>query len=128
MFKAKRQTGLHGERPLLSIMALAAILAVPGAPAFAQQNKLSIELIDSAPYPFDMIAAPSGGALAWIYNERGARNVWVAEPSAGGGYTSRRVTAYTGDDGVDISSLRWTGDGQWLVYTRGGDDGGSYDT
>jgi Tol biopolymer transport system component len=71
-----------------------------------------------------MVAAPVGDAVAWIYNERGARNVWVAEPSSSGAYQARSVTAYTGDDGIDIADLRWSGDGRWLVYTRGGDSGG----
>ncbi|HVJ54102.1 MAG TPA: prolyl oligopeptidase family serine peptidase [Aliidongia sp.] len=89
-----------------------------------QYKDLSIERIAGAPYPYGMVAAPHGGAVAWIYNERGARNIWVAEPSSAASYQARRVTAYAGDDGMDIADLRWSGDGAWLVYTRGGDGGG----
>ena len=85
----------------------------------AQQNNLSIERISSAPYPFDLTAAPSGRSVAWVYNERGARNVWVWD-----GATARRLTAYAGDNGVDIADLRWTGDASTLLYTLGGDGGG----
>jgi len=84
----------------------------------------SIEAIASAPYPYGMVSAPAGDAVAWIFNDRGARNIWVAEPSAAGTYDARRLTPYEGDDGVDIADLRWTGDGRWVVYTRGGDSGG----
>lgn len=105
-----------------ALLAAAAISAPPASAAGPQA--LSIERIESAPFPFGMAAAPSGGAVAWIYNEQGARNVWVATPDGRGGYASRRLTAYQGDAGVDISGLRWSGDGRWLVYTLGGDRGG----
>ncbi len=93
-------------------------------PESTRRNGLSIDRIASAPFPYGMVAASVGDAVAWIYNERGARNVWVAEPSSSGAYQARSVTAYTGDDGIDIADLRWSGDGRWLVYTRGGDSGG----
>jgi dipeptidyl aminopeptidase/acylaminoacyl peptidase len=117
--------GLGKSRGLRASLCAAAIaMAFAGAPALAQQSNVSIQAISSAPYPFAMTAAPTGGAVAWVYNERGARNVWVGEPGADGVYASRRVTAYEGDLGVDIPDLAWTGDGRTLVYTRGGDGGG----
>ena len=102
--------------------ALAAFTLFASA-ASAQQVKLPIERIAGAPYPFAMTAAPQGGAVAWVYNERGARNIWVAEPS-GGSFTSKRLTDYTEDDGIDMSETGFTGDARWVIYTRGGDSGG----
>lgn len=116
-------TARRGLRAAMCAAAMSVAVMAPASVALAQQNNLSIEAISSAPYPFAMTAAPSGGAVAWVYNERGARNVWVAEPGSAG-YAARRVTTYAGDDGVDIADLAWTGDGRALVYVRGGDGGG----
>jgi dipeptidyl aminopeptidase/acylaminoacyl peptidase len=84
---------------------------------------LTIERITSAPFPSQMVAAPKGSAVAWVYNERGARNVWLAERHERG-YVSRRLTVYTGDAGLDINELTWSADARKLFYTLGGDDNG----
>lgn len=72
----------------------------------------------SAPFPSDITAAPKGGAVAWVLNEKGARNVWVAEPPA---YSGRRLTTYNKDDGQEIAQLTWTPDGRSVIFVRGGD-------
>jgi dipeptidyl aminopeptidase/acylaminoacyl peptidase len=84
---------------------------------------LTIEEIASAPFPSHLKASRANGSVAWIYNDRGARNVWIAERS-GSGYKTRGLTANTGDMGVDLVDLGWTGNGNWLLYVQGGDDGG----
>ena len=63
----------------------------------------------SAPFPSAPVVSPSGGKVAWIYNARGVRNIWVAEPPE---YRGHGVTAYTADDGQEISELAWT-PGPW---------------
>jgi dipeptidyl aminopeptidase/acylaminoacyl peptidase len=65
-----------------------------------------------------MISAPNGGAVAWILNERGARNVWFA---AAPDFRGTRLTAWTQDDGQDIGQPRFTPDGKSVVFVRGGD-------
>ena len=70
----------------------------------------------SAPFPSAPVVSHSGGKIAWAYNARGVRNVWVAEPPA---YRGHSVTAYTEDDGQEISELQWTPDGREIVYVRG---------
>jgi Tol biopolymer transport system component len=72
----------------------------------------------SSPFPEGLTAAPSGGAVAWVFNARGIRNIWVAQPPS---YKARAITTYTDDDGQDIGDLVWTPDGKAIVYTRGGD-------
>lgn len=84
----------------------------------AQAKQFTIEQVMSAPFPSDLVAAPSGGRIGWVLNAKGARNIWVAEPPA---YKGRQITAYPDDDGMDIGELSWTRDGQSLVFTRGGD-------
>ena len=78
----------------------------------------SIEQYLKAPFASGLSAAPSGGKVAWILDERGARNIWVA---AAPDYKGRRLTSYTEDDGQDLGEIAWSADGRFLVYTRGGD-------
>src|ERR1041385_6116551 len=78
----------------------------------------TLEQVLSAPFPSELIASPGGDKVAWLLNERGARNVWMA---AAPNYKGMRLTAYTEDDGTDIGQLHWTPDGKSLLYVRGGD-------
>src|SRR5580704_16665268 len=78
----------------------------------------TLEQYLSAPFASELTAAPGGGKIAWVLNERGARNVWVA---AAPDYKGRRLTAYKDDDGQDLAELAWSADGKFLLYTRGGD-------
>jgi len=70
-----------------------------------------------APFASEMHAAPGGGKVVWLLNERGARNLWVA---AAPDYKGRRLTAYKDDDGQDLGMIEWTADGKSIVYVRGG--------
>jgi dipeptidyl aminopeptidase/acylaminoacyl peptidase len=72
----------------------------------------------SAPFPSALTAAPKGGAVAWVLDQHGARNIWVAEPPL---YKGRRLTSYSDDDGQEIAQLTWTPDGSSIVFVRGGD-------
>jgi dipeptidyl aminopeptidase/acylaminoacyl peptidase len=93
---------------------LLATLLVTSAPAAT----FTLEQVLSAPFPSDLVAAPGGGKVAWLLNERGARNIWIA---AAPGYQGVRLTAYKDDDGIDIGQLRWTPDAGAVIYVRGGD-------
>jgi dipeptidyl aminopeptidase/acylaminoacyl peptidase len=85
------------------------------APVLAAAG-FTIEQAISAPFPAELTASPAGSKLAWIFNERGARNVWVAEAPQ---YRGRRLTNYRADDGQEILDLRWSPDGHYIVYVRG---------
>jgi dipeptidyl aminopeptidase/acylaminoacyl peptidase len=100
----------------LSVLASAGVLAA----ATHAARPLTMAQIASAPFPYDLTASPTDGTVAWVYNERGARNVWIAKRGPHGRYSARRLTPYTADDGNVISSLAWNGDGKTLFYTRGG--------
>jgi dipeptidyl aminopeptidase/acylaminoacyl peptidase len=77
----------------------------------------TIEQYLSAPFPSEMHAAPGGGRVVWLLNERGARNLWVA---AAPDYKGRRLTAYKEDDGQDVGMIEWTADARSIIYVRGG--------
>lgn len=84
----------------------------------ASQSGFTIEQVLAAPFPSELVAAPAGGSVAWVFNERGARNVWHAAPP---GYAARPVTQHAAADGQDITSLAFTPDGRSILYVRGGD-------
>jgi len=84
----------------------------------ADSPAASIDLYLNAPFASELSASPGGGKVAWILEERGARNLWVA---AAPDYRGRRLTSYTADDGQDLGDLAWSADGRFLLYTRGGD-------
>lgn len=69
-------------------------------------------------FPSSLTASPRDGKIAWVLDERGARNIWVAEAPA---YKGRRLTNFTADDGQEIDELSWLPNAKALVYVRGGD-------
>ena len=94
-----------------------AVLAACSATAHAASN-VTLERLLSAPFPSDLIASASGGRIAWVSNERGARNIWTAAPPS---YTGARLTSYKDDDGQEIAEMAFTPGGESIVYVRGGD-------
>ncbi|MCU1237813.1 MAG: Peptidase prolyl oligopeptidase [Candidatus Solibacter sp.] len=92
---------------------LASLLVASAFPA-----SFTLEQVLSAPFPSELVAAPGGTKLAWILNDRGIRNIWIA---AAPDFKGVRLTNYTADDGQDLGQLRWTPDARAVVYTRGGD-------
>lgn len=99
----------------------AAILALAllglSAPSLHAQRSFTLDEILSVPHASALTVAPKGGTVAWIMNEQGARNLWVAAPPD---YRGRRLTSYTADDGQEIGGLTWTPDGRSIVFVRGG--------
>ena len=95
-------------------LALAALLLVPaGAPA---QGPFTLEQVFSAPFPTSLTASPDGNRVAWVFDEQGARNVWVAEAPD---FQGRRATDFSGDDGTTISGLAFSRDGSRIAFVRG---------
>jgi dipeptidyl aminopeptidase/acylaminoacyl peptidase len=90
-----------------------ALLVVPGDGA---AQGFELEDVMSAPFPSDLVAAPEGDLVAWVSNDRGRRNVWVAE---GPTWEARAVTAYAEDDGQAVGDLLFTTDRR-ILYVRGG--------
>src|SRR5215470_19324501 len=87
---------------------------------FAQGRGFTVEQILGFPSPDNLIASPAGSTIAWTFNERGGRNIYAAE---GPGFAAHRVTAYSQDDGQELTQLSFSHDGKTIVYVRGGDHG-----
>ena len=84
--------------------------------AWAQKGSFTLEQVISSPFPTGLTAAGKANRIAWVFNARGERNVWIADAPS---FSARPVTHYHGDDGQDIVSLRLTSDGKTIVYARG---------
>lgn len=104
-------------RCAINALQYGALLAVfHASPVIAQSpEKFTIRSALSAPFPTELVSSPAG-ALAWVFDAEGVRNVWIAQPPA---YISRAVTPYTTDVGLDIETPTWIPDGRGLVFVRG---------
>ncbi len=117
-------------RTVLFLIVAAAVM-VPFFPAqheaasSSQSASFTLEQIKGYPFPNELTASATGSRIAWAFNERGARNVWVAE---GPEFKARRLTNYETDDGQELTSLAISADGKYVVYVRGGDHGSNFDS
>ncbi len=79
-------------------------------------SQISIESFLSVPFPTDLKSAADGKTIAWVFNNKGERNIFLASAPA---YAAQKITGYKGDEGVEINSLAFTADGSKLVFVRG---------
>ena len=79
-------------------------------------GSFTLEQVLSSPFPSNLVAAEHAGRIAWVFDSKGVRNVWVADAP---NFEARQVTRYTADDGLPIAALKLTPDGQTVVYARG---------
>jgi dipeptidyl aminopeptidase/acylaminoacyl peptidase len=82
------------------------------------QSPFTLEQVMSSPFPAELVAAAHGSRVAWVFDAKGVRNVWVAD---GPNFvrSARQVTHYGTDDGQPIASLRLTPDGKTVLYALG---------
>jgi len=85
--------------------------------ADVQPPAFTLNDVMQAPFSSDMLAAPTGAAVAWVFNSKGCSNIWVADPSHGA--KARQITPYTEDDGFAIGELAWSPDTKSIAFTRG---------
>ncbi|HKY28128.1 MAG TPA: prolyl oligopeptidase family serine peptidase [Pyrinomonadaceae bacterium] len=121
-------------RTIIVIIAIAVALASnamvasdPVAVSAAAQRSTSaysVEQIKSYPFPNELTAASTGSRISWAFNERGQRNIWVAE---GPDFKARRLTNYDVDDGQELTSVSISADGKYVVYVRGGEHGSNWE-
>jgi dipeptidyl aminopeptidase/acylaminoacyl peptidase len=104
---------------------MAVVLTCAAATPRAQSSPAGFTLaqVMSYPFPDNLVAAPSGARVAWTFDQRGVRNIYVAD---GPEFVPRKITAYDVDDGQELTGLAFSEDGNTLVYVRGGDHGSNW--
>jgi dipeptidyl aminopeptidase/acylaminoacyl peptidase len=111
-------------RRRLALLFVPTLVAIPVARAAAQNaGSYTLEQIRSYPFPSELSGASAAPRVAWVFDERGVRNVYVAEGPA---WTPRKVTSYSTDDGQELTNVSLTPDGNTVVYVRGGDHDGNW--
>src|SRR5258707_2860888 len=97
------------------ICGISFLLLMARTPAYQQQS-FTLEQIMGAPFPSNLTAAKSTPRVAWVLDEQGKRNIYVAEAPD---FKARRLTAYLEEDGQELSDLQFSADANTIVYTRG---------
>jgi dipeptidyl aminopeptidase/acylaminoacyl peptidase len=118
----KKRLALHILWPSMALAAFswwAAREVVAQAPT---ASRFTVEDILSLPQPDNLVASPTGSTIAWTFDERGARNIYIAQAPD---FAPRRLTSTTEDDGQELTHLSFSRDGRTLVFVRGGDHGAS---
>jgi dipeptidyl aminopeptidase/acylaminoacyl peptidase len=101
---------------------LASFLSAALFTAAASAQSFTVEQILSAPFPSNLTASAHTSTIAWVFDTRGERNIWVAE---GPDFTPLQLTHYPGDNGQEIDSVRLTPDGTTVLYSRGSEINGA---
>ena len=85
-------------------------------PVYCFCEAFTIEQVLSAPFPCGLTSAARASRVAWIFDNKGERNIWLADAPY---FVPRQVTHYKGDEGQQIASVRLSPDGKTIVYARG---------
>jgi dipeptidyl aminopeptidase/acylaminoacyl peptidase len=105
----------------MKLLRLPLLILVFAASSLAQnpnvtKSGFTVEQVMGSPFPTALTAAAKANRIAWVFDSRGERNVWVADAPD---FTGKQVTHYQGDDGQDIFAAKLTPDGKTVVYARG---------
>ncbi len=79
--------------------------------------QVTIENLLNVPFPTGLTANPDGKRIAWVFIDKGVRNIYVADAPD---FVPKKITNYTQDDGQEISSVEFTKDGGKILFVRGG--------
>src|SRR5690348_15381099 len=85
---------------------------------FAAHGSFTIADVMSAPFASSPLASHDGKSVAWLLNEQGKRNIWIASAPDWKGH---KLTAFDEDDGQEIDDVAWAPDDAFLLFARGGD-------
>jgi dipeptidyl aminopeptidase/acylaminoacyl peptidase len=98
------------------LIAVGGALAQKPASTTNPTPAFTVEQVMSSPFPTGLTAAAKANRIAWVFNSRGERNVWVADAPD---FAARQITRYQGDDGQDIFAVQLTPDAKTVLYARG---------
>jgi dipeptidyl aminopeptidase/acylaminoacyl peptidase len=105
----------------MKLLRLPLLILVFAVSSFAQKSNFTkpsftLEQVMSSPFPTALTSAAKANRIAWVFDSKGERNVWVADAPD---FAARQVTHYQGDDGQDIFAVKLTPDGKTVVFARG---------
>ena len=70
----------------------------------------------SAPFPSYLTASPDGKTLAWVFNDQGERNIFLASSPE---FEVIQLTDFKGDEGLDLGPISFSPDGNTILFVRG---------
>jgi len=62
----------------LPLIAIPLVLISVAAPAQTAAQAFTMQQVLGYPYPSDLVSSPRGDVIAWVMDQRGVRNIWVA--------------------------------------------------
>ena len=65
-------------------------------------QNFTFEAIKSYAFPTELVRSKQGDKIAWSIDEKGVRNVYVAEAPS---FVARKLTNFKEDDGQEITSI-----------------------
>ncbi|MFM9911308.1 MAG: hypothetical protein ACKVOW_18360, partial [Chitinophagaceae bacterium] len=77
----------------------------------------TIDNLLSPAFPTNLVASSDGQTIAWVFNNKGSRNIFVANGTDFN--QAKQITTFAGDDGIEINSLLFTPDSKRIVFVRG---------
>jgi dipeptidyl aminopeptidase/acylaminoacyl peptidase len=105
----------------MKLLRLSLLILVFATSSIAQKSGFTVEQVMSSPFPTALTSAAKANRIAWVFDSRGERNIWIADAPD---FAGRQVTHYQGDDGQDIFAVKLTPDGKTVVYARGSEVSG----
>lgn len=108
-------------RFVASLLVTSGIVAACAAPpgdrtALSPPGRLTIDQLIAIKHPSQPAWSPDGRRLAFLWDDGGVQNIFVADTQAGGPPVA--ITSYQ-DGGIE--SLYWSHDGKTIWFVRGGD-------
>ena len=97
----------------IAVLTTLAILSVHTASA---QHKPTIEQYLKPGYPQELVSARKADRIAWESYEAGRRNIYEASAPD---FKPRRLTSFLDDDGIDLTDVRISDDGNVVAFVRG---------
>lgn len=98
------------------ILPFAFAVAVAAAAPSAGKTFTLAEVL-STPFPKNLTSARDVDRIAWILNDRGARNVWTAVAPD---FKPVNLTGFARDEVFEIPEVSLTADGKTVVFVKGG--------
>ena len=83
-------------------------------------SQITIENLLSVPFPTELKSSKDGKHIAWVFNDKGVRNLFVADAPD---FKVRMLTNNKTDNGIDISSVHFTPDDK-ILFTEGNPNNG----